>query len=368
LFLGLMSGTSFDAIDAAVIALPEGGSPRLLGGLEQPLSDELRQSLEQLRVANVSLDQLAETDTAFGLAFSAAALACLQQLGLSPDSIDAVGSHGQTIWHRPSPTHANTLQIGNPNIIAEQLRRPVIADFRRADMAAGGQGAPLAPAFHQAIFSSTVEDRAVLNLGGIANLSLLPQGMHTEALGFDTGPANGLLDEWAMHCLGTACDLDGQLAGAGLCDGELLQRWLAHPYFQQPAPKSTGREEFTLPRLDPDPRQLSSSQADIAATLMALTVESIVFALLTEAKGGFDCQQLIAMGGGVRNPVLMQQLDEALGRIRLSRAEDHGWDSGLIEAAAFAWLAARRIDGLPGNLASVTGAQGPRLLGAIYPG
>ena len=365
-FLGLISGTSFDAVDAAVIEIDASARIELLGGLESPIERSLRQKLQQLREPLVNLDLLAEVDSELAERFAETALQCLDQLGLTQADISAIGSHGQTLWHRPTARHGNSLQVGNPAMIAAITGCPVVADFRRADMAHGGQGAPLVPPFHQALFGQSECPRAVLNLGGIANFTLLPGTNNTPVLGFDTGPANALLDEWAEYHSGAPCDLNGELASSGKINTELLQRWLQHPYFQQPAPKSTGREVFHMGGLQPDPLTLEASAADIAATLTELTAVSVAEALQREWPQALPQAEVIAIGGGTRNGYLMQRLGKQLAPARLLSGTELGVDSALIEAAAFAWLAARRIDHLPGNLPSVTGARQTCLLGAIY--
>lgn len=365
-FLGLISGTSFDAVDAAVIEIDGKSQIRMLGGLECPIEAPLRGKLQRLREPKVSLDLLAGLDSELAERFAEAALQCLRELELTQNDICAIGSHGQNIWHRPTAQYSNSLQIGNPAMIAAITGCPVVADFRRGDMARGGQGAPLVPPFHQALFGHSERPRAILNLGGIANFTLLPASNSAPVLGFDTGPANALLDEWAEHCSGAPCDFNGELASKGQVNRQLLQRWLQHPYFQQPAPKSTGREVFNLQALKPEPMAFDASAEDVAATLAELTAASVSEALQRAWPHTSAQTEVIAIGGGVRNGYLMQRLAERLAPARLLSGSNLGVDPALIEAAAFAWLAARRIDHLPGNLPSVTGARCSCVLGAVY--
>jgi anhydro-N-acetylmuramic acid kinase len=289
-------------------------------------------------------------------------MALIEAAGVGPESVAAIGSHGQTLRHRPRARPAFTLQWGDPSRIAERTGITTVADFRRRDVAAGGEGAPLAPAFHAAWLAQPDEPRAVLNLGGIANLTLLTPGRAVR--GFDTGPANALLDAWC-HARGAgAFDRDGRITASGTPDHKLLERLLQEPYFAQAVPKSTGREQFQLDwfrsRFDgPEP-----PLADGAATLAALTAATVAQALAREAP---DTKRVIACGGGVRNPALMRALAEALAPVPLDTTDRYGVDPDFLEAMAFAWLARETLAGRPGNLPEVTGARGPRVLGAIYP-
>jgi anhydro-N-acetylmuramic acid kinase len=276
--------------------------------------------------------------------------------------VRAIGSHGQTLRHRPGGTHPFTLQLGDPSVLAERCGIDVVADFRRADVAAGGQGAPLLPAVHAMLLGTPGQTRVVLNLGGIANITVL--GADGSVRGFDTGPANGLLDAWCQRHRGQPFDRDGAFATSGAPDPQLLQALLADGYFNLPPPKSTGREHFHLAWLDAHPRVAALAPADVQASLLALTVRSIAEAI--ERHAG-DAGEVLVCGGGVHNPLLMRRLAERLAPRSLRSTADFGVDPDYLEAIAFAWLARQRLLGLPGNLPAVTGARGPRLLGAIYP-
>ncbi len=365
LYLGLISGTSADAIDVALASFT--GTPRLLTGRALAYPPALRtQVLDLARsTAALDLDALGALDVALGHAFAEAAATLLDHAGVPATAVRAIGLHGQTIRHRPTGAHPFTLQLGDPNVIAERTGILTVADFRRRDVAAGGQGAPLVPAFHAALLRDPRETRAALNLGGIANLTLLPAGADAPVTGFDTGPANCLLDAWAVRHLGTACDLDGRWAATGTVDHDLLADLLAEPYFALPPPKSTGRELFNLDWLERHLAGRAPAPADVQATLVALTACSIATAVRAQAGA---LRELLVCGGGVHNPVLMRALAAALAPLPVHSTAEHGIDPDHVEAMAFAWLAACRLDGMPGNLPSVTGAAGPRVLGALYAG
>uniref|UniRef100_UPI00262F5649 anhydro-N-acetylmuramic acid kinase n=1 Tax=Dokdonella sp. TaxID=2291710 RepID=UPI00262F5649 len=287
--------------------------------------------------------------------------ALLREAGIDRDEVSAIGSHGQTVRHRVGGAHPFTLQIGDASVIAERTGIATVADFRRADVAAGGQGAPLLPALHAAVFSDAAVPRAILNLGGIANLTLLQHGR--DAIGFDSGPANCLLDAWAERHLGKPRDDDGVWARSGQVDAGLLAALLADPYFAAPPPKSTGREDFNLAWLDARlPAGLAP--ADVQATLLALSAHTIADAVRTHAPA---MREIYACGGGVHNGALMNALRAQLPGLKVDSTAALGLHPDYVEAAGFAWLARARLIGEPGNLPSVTGARGPRLLGAIYP-
>jgi len=360
LYVGLISGTSADGIDAALVRV----EPRLevLGARTTPYPARLRERILALATANaaITLDEYGALDVEIGEHFAKAALALLQETDTPPDAIRAIGSHGQTVRHRPSGPHPFTLQIGDPSVIAERTGIMTIADFRRADVAAGGQGAPLLPALHAAVFASA-STRVILNLGGIANVTILAPDR--PVIGFDTGPANCLLDAWANRHLGKPRDEGGEWAASGDVDRELLADWLADPYFDAAPPKSTGREYFNLDWLDARVPG-DAKPADIQATLLALSVDSIADAIRTHAPDAFE---VFACGGGVHNDALMRALATELAASTIESTGALGIDPDYVEAAGFAWLAHARLAGLPGNLPEVTGARGPRALGAIYP-
>lgn len=362
LYVGLISGTSADGIDAALVRF-EHDKPQLLHALTHAWPDALRTQV--LRVAQdettLDLDAFGRLDVAVGQTFADAVAALLVQSGTSASSVHAVGSHGQTVRHRPSGEHPFTLQIGNASVIAERCGIDVVADFRSADVAAGGQGAPLLPAVHAMLLNAPGRTRVVLNLGGIANITVL--AADGRVFGFDTGPANGLMDAWCLRHRGEAFDRNGAFAASGRVDESLLATLLDDPYFALPPPKSTGREHFHLGWLDARLHAATASPADVQATLLELTVRSIVAAIDAHAS---DAEDVLICGGGVHNRVLVQRLRELLQPRVLGSTADYGVDPDYLEAAAFAWLARQRLLGLPGNLPAVTGARGPRVLGAIH--
>lgn len=362
LYLGLISGTSADGIDAALVRFEDATHAQLVVGRTYAYPDAVRTRVLALAKsrASIALDDYGRLDVEIGECFATAALSLLDEAGVEPATIAAIGSHGQTVCHRPTGAHPFTLQIGDPSVIAERTGILTVADFRRGDVAAGGQGAPLLPALHAAVMSDPVIPRAILNLGGIANVTLLTPDC--DVLGFDTGPANCLLDAWAARHLGVARDDDGAWASGGRVDVDLLTQWLTDPYFAAAPPKSTGREVFNLDWLD---AHVSPSMAarDVQATLLALSVRSIADALRMHGGGA---REVYACGGGVHNAALMQALRVELAGMRVDTTAALGLDPDFVEAAGFAWLARARLAGRPGNLPSVTGALGPRVLGALY--
>jgi anhydro-N-acetylmuramic acid kinase len=360
LYLGLISGTSADGIDAALVRFEP--QPQLLAAKTTPYPAALRERILALAVSNaaMTLDDYGALDVEIGACFADAALSLLRETGIDRADIAAIGSHGQTVRHRPFGEHPFTLQIGDPSVIAERTRITTVADFRRADVAAGGQGAPLLPALHAALFAAPDATRVILNLGGIANVTILAPGR--DVLGFDTGPANCLLDAWALRHLQTPRDENGAWAQSGRVDRDLLDKWLRDPYFNAPPPKSTGREYFNLDWLDAR-LPAKYAPADVQATLLELSATSIAAAIRKHAP---DARETFACGGGVHNAALMDALSQALAPVIVQSTLALGLDPDYVEAAGFAWLARARLAGSPGNLPSVTGARGPRVLGAIH--
>lgn len=369
LFIGLISGTSADGIDAALVRF-DGDTATLVAGHAHAWPAPLRTRLIEIgQGAKIdSLDEIATLDVQVGETFAGAALALLDQAGVTADAVTAIGSHGQTVRHRPAGAHYDgrhpfTWQIGDAHVIAERTGIATVADFRRRDVAAGGHGAPLLPALHDALLRSRDEDRAVLNLGGIANLTLLPADPAGAVRGFDTGPANCLMDAWCLRHTGRGYDADGAFAASGRCDDALLARLLDEPWFAAPPPKSTGREQFHLDwvtaRLRGDERA-----EDVQATLLELTARTIADALRATQLG---TRRLLACGGGVHNPQLLARIAAQLPQTRIESTAAHGVDPDLIEAMGFAWLARQALAGRPGNLPSVSGARGPRVLGVLHP-
>lgn len=361
--VGLMSGTSADGVDAVVAVFEQGRYSGLQGAYHLDYPSALRQRLLALGNSNrtaVSLDELARLDGEVADCFAEATLCVLRSAGLAADDIAAIGSHGQTIFHDPRGARSS-LQIGDPNRISVRTGRPVVADFRRADIALGGEGAPLVPAFHHALFSSN-EPRTIVNIGGIANVTWLPSPEASAVRGFDCGPGNGLMDAWMQQARGSPYDEDGRLAASGSVRPKLLNAWLSDSYFAAPPPKSTGRAQFNLDWA----RRLAGESlerlpaADVQASFCELTARSIVDALAPGSRRALVC------GGGARNLHLMERLQALAPHIRFEPTTAHGLPPEWVEAAAFAWLARRRLHGEPGNLPAVTGAQCATPLGAIY--
>lgn len=363
LYLGLMSGTSIDGIDAVIAEFPAGGLIKLHATRHHEYPPTLRSRLIELSLGqpSVSMHDFCALDAQIGLSFADAALAVIADSGIPASSITAIGSHGQTLFH--DGPGGLTLQLGDPNRIAAATRITTVADFRRIDLALGGQGAPLVPAFHHAMFTDLDETRCVLNLGGIANITILPRANLGDVIGFDTGPANGLMDEWMQANSGLAFDAGGAFAGSGKANEELVAALLADPYFSKPAPKSTGRDHFHLDWVRSRyPRLGDLRTEDVQASLCALTARSIAAAINRVAA---DVARLIVCGGGVRNEVLLRLLSEALPGIAIESSGQHGLEPEWIEASAFAWLAKRRLEGMPGNLPAVTGASAYSPLGCV---
>lgn len=361
-WVGLMSGTSMDGIDA-VLASFEDGYVHVHAAETVSYPHTLKHRIIEASQNKSTPDDIGELDTLIGALFAQAANAVIKKSDAPLSSIRAIGSHGQTIRHQPLGAAPFTLQLGNPAIIAEQTGVLTIADFRRRDMAAGGQGAPLVPAFHQAFFSSPAEDRCILNLGGIANITWIPSDNRTPVTGFDTGPANALLDAWCLDQTGMPFDKSGQWADEGIIDQALLSTMLSDAYFLKPAPKSTGKEKFNLDWIKNHvQRQPELSAEDVQRTLLQLTVISIVRQLPQATT-----MKVYACGGGTQNPVLMGELEQAIRPSRLAVTSELGLAPEWVEPVAFAWLANQTVNRRPGNLPEVTGAHGPRILGAIYP-
>jgi anhydro-N-acetylmuramic acid kinase len=357
-----------DAVDAALAEVTATGF-RMLAAHSEALPPALATRLRRLAAPGHEMaadfdpiDELGELDALVGELFASAVLHLLTESGLESRAIRAIGSHGQTLRHRPRGARPFTLQIGDPNLIAARTGIPVVADFRRRDMALGGEGAPLVPAFHAAVFAHPGEHRAVLNLGGVANLTLLKPGQ--AVTGFDTGPANGLMDAWTRRHLGEPFDRDGAWAASGEVSAPLLEALLAHPFIGMAPPKSTGPEEFTLAWLDTTvARAGQPSPAAVQATLCEFTAAAVAAALAYAPP-----QRLVVCGGGSHNRHLLGRLGARLPATLLESSAAHGVDPDQVEAGAFAWLAARTLAGLTGNLPTVTGASRAAVLGAIWPG
>ncbi|WP_249975217.1 anhydro-N-acetylmuramic acid kinase [Vreelandella olivaria] len=367
-YIGLMSGTSLDGVDAALVAIAPDTLPRLVATHAEPMPKALHALLMHLcHAEQVSFAELAEAETAFCELQANAVAMLLAQQGMLANQISAIGSHGQTIEHAPYGHHggpAYTLQLDNPSLLAELTLCTVVADFRRRDLAAGGQAAPLAPAFHQALFGQEEGEQLILNLGGFANVTWLPSDRMQPVIGFDTGPANVLLDAWFAKHQGGRFDTDGAWAASGNINHPLLERLLEEPFFHQPPPRSTGRELFHLAWLE---RRLVGNEtaADVQATLAELTAVSVAQGI-QQLPLSHESATLISAGGGAHNAYLMCRLAYHLPNTIFKSPAAYGWPEDWIEAGAFAWLAHQRLCHQPGNLPSVTGACGSRVLGGIY--
>jgi anhydro-N-acetylmuramic acid kinase len=365
LYIGLMSGTSLDGIDG-VLADFSGPRMQVTHHASAPFAPALRAELLALNTAGGDeLHRAALAGNALARAYGEVVATLVAQSGLPPAAIQAIGAHGQTVRHRPGEFDGTgyTLQLGNPALLAERTGIPVVADFRSRDVAAGGQGAPLVPAFHQGIFGRMGETVLVLNIGGISNLSVL--GGSDQVLGFDCGPGNALMDYWCQQHTGRPFDAEGAWAASGQVLPELLQALLQEPFLHRPPPKSTGRDLFNPEWLA---RHLARTRAprpeDVQATLTEFTASAC-------AKSAHSYQQdskvLAVCGGGALNTHLMQRLQAACPGLEVVATDTLGLPALQVEAAAFAWLARQTLNGMPGNVPGVTGAAGRRVLGAVYP-
>jgi anhydro-N-acetylmuramic acid kinase len=358
LYIGLMSGTSADGIDAAVVDFSN-NQVKLVATHYTPYHHELKSAILALaQPGQDEINRLGHLDAMLGQAFADATHQLLKTAELTPKHIQAIGSHGQTIRHLP---RVFSLQIGDPNTIAAKTGITTIADFRRKDIALGGQGAPLVPAFHREVLGCNKKNRAVVNIGGMANVSLLPADQ-THVMGFDTGPGNVLLDAWIYQHQQQTHDENGHWGKQGVVNTDLLSHLLTDPYFHQPAPKSTGREYFNLAWLN---AALSHNitPVDVQATLTHLTAQSIIDAIQVHFSEG----DILVCGGGAYNAFLMETLRQlAAPHFSVTTTDAHGIPANWMEAMAFAWLAKQTLNQHTGNLPSVTGATRPTVLGGVY--
>lgn len=366
-YIGLMSGTSMDGIDAALVSF-ENKHTNLLGTTSIAIPEKIKSDLLLLcHGKNISLKLLGETDKKLGELYSEAVLTLLKNTEIKSTAISAIGSHGQTIYHSPNGEHPFTMQIGDANIIAARTHITTVADFRRRDMAHGGQGAPLAPAFHAYLFGcrdrgSGIGDQIVLNLGGIANITHISADKSKPIIGFDTGPANTLLDQWCQKHTGQSFDKNGEWARSGKLNTDLLSQLLDDDYFKKPFPKSTGREYFNLSWLDTALKRKDDA-VNIQTTLTELTAKTISDAINRISK---NKSTLWLCGGGAYNSFLIERIQKNCGHCEIKSTTEIGIDPQWIEAAAFAWLAKQTIEHKSGNLPSVTGAKKETILGGIY--
>ncbi|MFK5987193.1 MAG: anhydro-N-acetylmuramic acid kinase [Pseudomonadota bacterium] len=368
-YLGIMSGTSLDAIDCALVEFNFEKQFKLIHHYSHPLSIKDKEKLFSLTQSQANeINLLAEMDVRLGELIAKSCLITLEQANFTAQQITAIGSHGQTIRHYPQGSFTTSLQIGDANIICERTGITTIADFRRRDMAAGGQGAPLVPPFHAAAFQHTDISRCVVNIGGIANISCLPADKNIAIIGYDSGPGNTLMDLWCKQQLNCQYDKQGNLAIAGNIDIKLLNKMLEDPYFSMGTPKSTGREYFGnnwFKNFDKSLLTIENQQRklDILATLTELTAYSIS----SEIKSSLtDCKEILLCGGGVKNNYLVGRLKNHLPDIQVKATDDYGIPAQWIESMAFAWLAKQTYEGKTSNLTSVTGAKHKTILGAMY--
>lgn len=366
IYIGLMSGTSIDAVDAALVTFSH-DNPELMAYHSEPIPIDIKERLHHLCQlgGNALLQDVCQLDVLCGNLFSKAVNELLAKHSIEAKDITAIGSHGQTIFHHPDSKTPSSTQIGDPNVIAENTGITTVADFRRRDIAAGGQGAPLVPAFHQAVFHQPGENRVIVNIGGIANITILPKNIKTAIGGFDTGPGNTLLDSWIKRHQGKGMDKDAVFARQGTVNQEWLKHLLGDPYFSRPAPKSTGREYFNMNWLEQTLNNTHISPADVQSTLCTLTATSIMQSIQTHAPA---TQRLIVCGGGVHNPLIMQALKDHSLNITVSSSAEVGVEPDHVEAIAFAWMARNTLHHHNSSVASVTGARSDTILGGIYPG
>ncbi|GMR20385.1 MAG: anhydro-N-acetylmuramic acid kinase [Gammaproteobacteria bacterium] len=366
-FIGLMSGTSVDGIDAVAVKFDDTRNIEVLAHHHHALPEIIRNRiLAFLHGQDQGLRHALELDVQLGGCFAEAVNTLIGDSRLAKEEIQAIGSHGQTLLHQPQGPHPFSLQIGSPAIIAEQTGITTVADFRAGDIAAGGQGAPLVPAFHNWALRDNHKNRAIVNIGGIANITLLPADPSLDVIGFDTGPGNTLLDAWSQKHKGKPYDEGGQWALQGHINEVLLRQMLSNAYFDRPAPKSTGQDTFGLPWLEQQLQRLDTPvlPEDIQATLTALTAQSIAREITETPDISVD--EVYVCGGGAHNPVLLNLLVQALPGIAVHDTQTLGLGPDWMEAIAFAWLARQRLKGEAGNLPSVTGARHSVALGAIY--
>jgi anhydro-N-acetylmuramic acid kinase len=365
LYIGLMSGTSLDGIDAALVRFKD-NQVQLIAFEYQPFSDTIKYQLEQISDANamIFLKDYGAMDTQMGLLFAQTIEFLLTKANIPAHAIHAIGSHGQTVYHEPNDNLAFSLQIGDPNIIAEKTGITTIADFRRRDMAAGGQGAPLVPAFHQAVFGHETEHRCIVNIGGIANITILPPAAEssTAVIGFDTGPGNVLIDQWIQKHQSLNYDNQGEWAKLGQINHEMVESLKKDPYFQADPAKSTGKEYFSLAWIYENIRVTDYPSEDIQASLCYLTAITITDAIKKYAPA---TEQVLICGGGIHNNYLLQLIEQNL-PCPVGSTELYGINPDHVEAVAFAWLAKQTLHNLTGNLKEVTGASHNVVLGAIY--
>lgn len=352
-----------DAVDCALVQYSN-DKLILINYQQYPIQQDIYSKLKSVN-KNTGIEAVTRLDIILGRLFANAALDIIKKYNLTPDQITAIGCHGQTILHRSGGPEATSLQIGDPNLITQITGIPTVADFRRMDIAAGGEGAPLAPVFHELVFRNKTEDRVVVNIGGMANITILPSDPAKPVTGFDTGPGNVLMDSWANKHLQQAMDKDGDWAASGKVDINLLNKLLTDNYFKLPPPKSTGRDYFNQEWLENKLKDYTDPPApeDIQASVAELTAYTITDAIRNNAG---QTQTIIVCGGGAHNAHLMQALQKHLPNCKITSSKNFGIEPDAVEAMTFALLAQRRLENLPGNIPEVTGARHECILGAIY--
>lgn len=363
-YIGVMTGTSVDGLDVAVVQIA-GGRPHIAESATVALPPDLAVALVALAMSGEDeINRSGRYDAALGEFIGQTVLRCLKSWKIPVREVRAIGCHGQTIRHRPDASPPFTVQIGDPNRVAEITGIDTVADMRRRDMAAGGEGAPLAPLFHDALFRNGKRHRIVVNIGGIANATMLPAGSDS-ILGFDTGPGNALLDAWIQHRKGEPFDREGSWAAQGDIAPTLLDTFRGDPFVSRAPPKSTGKEVYNLDYIMRALAPFDLPPEDVQATLLEVTAWTIATAIKRWGPGIGD---VVTCGGGRHNPLLVRRLEANLSGYRIVTADALGVDGDALEAAAFAWFAHRTLTGLPSNAPTVTGAKGPRVLGAVYAG
>ena len=366
LYVGVMSGTSVDGIDTALLDITPGKTPKLIAAQTFDYPVDTQQAIHNLiKDQHCSLQALGDLDMALGHLYADAVIALLDQANCPAETISAIGCHGQTIFHSPESPHPFSMQIGNANPIVERTGINTVVDLRQRDMVCGGQGAPMVPGFHDIMFRDDSENRVIVNIGGIANITILPSDQQKAIQGFDTGPGNTLMDAWINQYQGKRYDANGDWAATGNVQSALLETLLTDDYFALPPPKSSGRELFHLPWLKAALAKHADNfkAEDIQATLLTLTAKSIADAVLTHAS---NTQRVIICGGGAHNSALISAIQNFLPDMQVDTTDQHGVQADLVEASAFAWLACQTMNHQTGSIASVTGAKHDSILGGIY--
>lgn len=355
-----MSGTSMDAVDIALVEFDS--HARLIDYRQYPIDEALKHRLRPLS-ASSSFQEIAEMDYRLGELFADSVNRFLRDTDTTVDKVEAIGSHGQTVYHRPEKDWKTSVQLGDPNIICARTGITTVADFRRMDMACAGQGAPLAPAFHRYQFRSPDTNRTVLNIGGIANISNLPAATDMDIVGFDTGPGNGLLDDWNFKHHETAMDTDSDWALSGNVNEALLNKLLHDPYFKLTPPKSTGRDYFNLAWLDQHSLDMNMAAVDVQATLLELGMRTIADAITLSFP---ECEEIYVCGGGAKNKTMLDRLQALLPEQDVKTTDALGIDPDAVEAVTFAWLAYCRMTEQLLDLRSITGSDRAILPGGVY--